>query len=545
MYTVRRKPPSLTWLLATTAIAQSTDQVLEPYRVHEVKKAATTQLHMRREATCEVQGWSLCPADVGGGCCPNGYKCDSSSCHATTAGPTTACGHAGYYNCPIEAGPGSCCPVGLICAKFGGVCTAPEGMTMPTCPTSYLPCPVSLGSGCCKSGMACGNGFCYSAAPQTYTVSVPQTTTDSSGSTTTQMITTTTVITPKPGATNVGQSTESILQLRPSTIPKMPALETGSSSAGGGGSGGLSQAALGGVIGGSIALLAIILVATWLILRRLKKTQRAAEAAAAAMQESSKGTRRDKTTSFGQPTVTEIFLGDGTDPLQSPSVRPSYLRSGSDGSARDSSPAPTSRMRASGTSTPYGTWPGQYNPVPTSEAPDSRRQSVETNQVYDVRNSEQSARQQQQQQQMHHRAGSHDSQATGYSQNRHLSYSSELEGMHGWSELETETTAGGRRRSSSGAVMPSSQSHRGSVELPGSPRLRSDSSTGVGGVGGTSAGTGLVTVSEFSELHGYYGPATSAAGQTSARLNRYPSIAPTPVDTNLPGRQLGSDDVLR
>ena len=60
--------------------------------------------------------------------------------------------------------------------------------------------------------------------------------------------------------------------------------------------------------------------------------------------------------------------------------------------------------------------------------------------------------------------------------------------------------------------------------------MRSDSGNGVGGGTMGAAGTGLTTVNEFSELHGYYGPRTNAAGQTAARLNRNPSIAPTPID---------------
>lgn len=394
--------------------------------------------------------------------------------------------------------------------------------------------------------MACGNGFCYSTAPRTFTVSMPLTTTDANGQTTTQMVTTTTVMTPKLGATNIAETTEKVLQLRPSTVAKMPAIETGGA-AGGGGSGGLSQTALGGIIGGSIVLLLVILSATWLILRRLKKTQKAAEELAAARRESSKGTRKDKKQSFGQPTITEMSMPGGTDPLQSPSIRPSYLRTGSDVSARESSPAPTTQNHNSMTSTAYGAWPGQYNPVPTSEAPDSRRPSAETYHPYDARYSQQSSQYQhyQQQQQgqeqqlqqgpspMHQRAGSQDSQMTGANQNRHLSYSSELEGMHGWSELDTDsaTGGGGRRRSSSGAgAMSPPQSHRGSVELPGLSRMRSDSGNGMGGGTMGAAGTGLMTVNEFSELHGYYGPVANAAGQTAARLNRYPSIAPTPID---------------
>ncbi|KAH7039904.1 uncharacterized protein B0I36DRAFT_3274 [Microdochium trichocladiopsis] len=528
-------PGRRTWLVGTAWSLNIHAQLLEPHRVHEVEKATITQAHPRRDATCEVQGWALCPAEVGGGCCPNNYKCDVSSCYATTAGPTTACGREGYYNCPIDAGPGSCCPVGLICAKFGGACVAPEGVSMSICPANYNACPASLGSGCCRSGMACGNGFCYSTALQTYTVSVPLTTTDSSGSTTTRVVTTTTVVTPKPGATNLGgDATENVMQLRPSTIAKLPAVETGNSGGGGGG-GGLSQAALGGIIGGSVGLLAVILIATWMILRRLKKTQKAAEEAAAARREPSKGTGREKTLSFGQPTVTEIYAQDGTDPLQSPSLRPSYFRTTSEATAGDSSPAPTSQMRTSGRSTPYGAWPGQYNPVPTSEAPDSRRQSVETFQAYDVRYAQHVMQQQPRQETppLHQRAGSHDSQMTSAYPGRHMSYSSELEGMHGWSELETESTGGGRHRSSSAArAISPSHSHRGSVELPGSPRMRSDSGTAVGGNIAGSVGTGLVTVNEISELHGYYGPQSHAAGQTAARLDTYPSIAPTAADAS-------------
>jgi hypothetical protein len=56
----------------------------------------------KRDATICATDYSLCPQSLGGGCCPIGRVCGSSS--AATA---SACGQVGYYGCGVEEG-GQC-----------------------------------------------------------------------------------------------------------------------------------------------------------------------------------------------------------------------------------------------------------------------------------------------------------------------------------------------------------------------------------------------------------------------------------------------------
>lgn len=76
--------------------------------VHRVAKAQITAHPMRRdEGACPTEHIS-CAASLNGGCCPSRYACAADSCYATTAGPTTACGIAGYYACAPVNGEGGC-----------------------------------------------------------------------------------------------------------------------------------------------------------------------------------------------------------------------------------------------------------------------------------------------------------------------------------------------------------------------------------------------------------------------------------------------------
>jgi hypothetical protein len=75
------------------------------YEIHTVDKAHDGLLG-RRDGACQ-SGWFGCAASFDGGCCPNNYACETNYCYATTAGPSSACGKQGYYNCPIDSGPGT------------------------------------------------------------------------------------------------------------------------------------------------------------------------------------------------------------------------------------------------------------------------------------------------------------------------------------------------------------------------------------------------------------------------------------------------------
>lgn len=90
----------------------------DPARIHRLDKvqaevlgrAQITGRPEKRDETCPSD-YSLCPASLSGGCCPNRYGCASDACYATTAGTGTACGLKGYYSCGLDDGFG-CCPEG-------------------------------------------------------------------------------------------------------------------------------------------------------------------------------------------------------------------------------------------------------------------------------------------------------------------------------------------------------------------------------------------------------------------------------------------------
>ena len=59
----------------------------------------------KRDVTaCPADYPQICPASVGGGCCPSDRVCGTSSCYATSAAPASACSQVGYVGCGIDQG---------------------------------------------------------------------------------------------------------------------------------------------------------------------------------------------------------------------------------------------------------------------------------------------------------------------------------------------------------------------------------------------------------------------------------------------------------
>ncbi|KAI6091753.1 hypothetical protein F4821DRAFT_172549 [Hypoxylon rubiginosum] len=459
----------------------------ELYQIHQLVKNNDFIRHPKREASCQQSGYNLCPASVDGGCCPDGYACAVSSCYATTAGPTTACGSAGYYNCPITAGAGTCCPVGYICAKQS--CEPPAGVTgySATCPTSYFGCPSSLGYGCCPNGMQCGSKTCYNTTPQTFPVSSTVTTTNANGDAITTVVTTTEVITPggpdASSATSSFGSLAAVPKLIPSVVSKMPAIETGSSDSGSDSNGGgLSGGQLGGIVGGAIALLIIIITIAAIVIWRLKRTEKAARAAAGSRRDqTSSGQPRSHKSGFGQPSVSEV---DGTDVDSGTRAAYNRARSPSSTTAGGYSRSETPNYYGSNASTTPPAW------AQTPPLDDGRQSSMDS---YGARYTDAAST-------TRPSVESQASRAYSYGHARQYSNASELDGS-GVSELETPDAA--------------------AAEAAARRRSSSITRKGRGGEGAAAAvpvGMPLGTLDEVMELHGHYGPTDLAVGQTAARL---------------------------
>jgi hypothetical protein len=348
--------------------------------------------------------------------------------------------------------------------------------------------------------MVCGSGICYDTTPRTEQVTTRITTTDSRGHTTVTVATGTTVLIDGPNTSATDAGAAVIQQFVPSTVSKQPAIHT-NDSGGGGGGGGLSSGALGGIVAGVIVLLVAIVVAATFIVMRLKKAEKAATKAAEIAAESrheSNSQPRSHKPGFGQPSVSEI--GSTTDidpsnqfPIMRPSPRPRTLSNPSLSNDRS-----TPNFATSGTSSPPPIWGAPFNYAP-SEGSDGC-QSIDSYALRDNNISRQSQR------------ISMDSHAPPYGHSRHPSDTSELEGPHGVSELDTygNAEAESRRRSNS-APRPV----KANVRRTSDPsRNRGDSNAAAGSLG---------TVNEIHELHGHYGPIDAVTGQTAERLNRGPS----------------------
>ncbi|RYP54415.1 hypothetical protein DL769_010356 [Monosporascus sp. CRB-8-3] len=326
------------------------------------------------------------------------------------------------------------------------------------------------------------------------------TTTDSNGDTITTTVTEETVITPGPGP-GTSDPTNTSPWLLQSTVSKLPAIQT----AGPEGSGGLTKPQLGGIIAGVVIVLVVVVVAAFLIIRKLKQTEKAVAMAGSSKRDDSSGNQRSHKQSFGQPTISEVDGFDADLLMQSPSIRPSHIRSGSDDSFAERSPSRTPKVPSTSTTPPA--WPGPYNPATISEAPSECR----THSMDSTRAAHDASRYSQQTQRV-----SYDSQG---SHSRHWSNASELSGSAvdgpAKAELESEAVeqANRRRSSTSAARTPITHARKSSG---GAARGRSESAA---------ATVALGTVNEFGELHGYYGPPDQAVGQTAERLDRESSTA--------------------
>ncbi|KAJ9149419.1 hypothetical protein NKR23_g4382 [Pleurostoma richardsiae] len=531
--------------------------------VHRVDKVHVVVQYERRDAAsvCPTK-YSLCPASLDGGCCPDGYACAASSCYATTAATASACGRVGYFACGADVG-GGCCPEGYICGISD--CTVPAGVSYSqNCPVDYYLCPSSYNYGCCQTGYGCALNACYATAPLSYVLTF--TTTDGGVA---ETITSTSVSTPTaPSGLPTSDTSAAFPKFIPTTVDKVPA--TSSPSPSGGGDHGLTTAQLGGIIGGAIGLLLIVLVATFLILRRLRSTVKAVESSGKG--DSSSGV--DGTTDGPKdppamtqhprfrPTTSEVDAMD-FDPLMEQASATTTPGPAGHGRSRSASEYSASQQATpfptSGTSVDSGP-AGSYFDIPrVHNVPGRHANSVVSGGA--ARNSVDSQSQ------------------YGYApvaphHGRHWSTASELSAGSGGggggsgpgsgvgsplmpAELDiaggfvpelpgsdTEEGSGGQgRRRSSSAVSPrgtspslganpSPMSNSGGSGRPpllshgrrrseggGHGRDRSDSSAG-GGAGG------LNVVEEDAEMiHGYYGPTNAAAGQTGAGLNVYHDIS--------------------
>ncbi|KAI0469342.1 hypothetical protein F4859DRAFT_516275 [Xylaria cf. heliscus] len=469
--------------------------------LHWIEKSQNIFQHVKRKDVCRQDGWSLCPSSVGGGCCPNYYECDTASCYATTAGPTSCGGKTGYFACALTLGAGSCCPVGLRCDDTGNCIPPVDVTTSQSCQPNWFGCPVSLGGGCCRNGWVCGDGLCYNPTPQTLPVSETLTTTDSRGHTTITVVTSLTVITDIPTASSGSPTVAGVPQVIPSTVAKVDAIQTSNSSGGGGG---LSSGALGGIVTAVVVILIAIVVAATFIVLRLKKAERAAKEATESKRESGSQPRSQKS-GFGQPTISEIGSTTDVDPMRKlPIMRPPSVMS----EMANRSPSHTPNFTNSASSSPPPVWGTTYNYAP-SVASDGRQTSLDY-----PRHDNAAARMSQ--------TISVDSRRP-YGHGRQPSDTSELEGTHGVSEIYTtvDNEAESQRRSNSITRHAKAYTRKNS-DVSGQNRARGDSSAGAGA---------LDTVNENIDLHGYYGSSNMAVGQTGASLDRSPSPAPSHKDT--------------
>ncbi|KAI1156599.1 hypothetical protein F4825DRAFT_263470 [Nemania diffusa] len=484
-------------LLVSALLAQPASanrEVDDEYEVHWITKSPSQHLLTKRKAVCQIGGWSLCPASVGGGCCPNNFECGTSSCFATTAGPTSCGGTVGYYNCPLTLGAGTCCPVNLICDDGGG-CIPPVGVTSSlSCPTSWFGCPVSLGGGCCRDSQVCGDNICYEKTPKTLPVSETKTTTDSRGHTTITVVTSTTVITDGPNTSGSSATAVGVAQFVPSTVSKIAAVQTSDS---GGGHGGLSSGALGGIIAGVIVVLIIVVVVAIFVILQLKKTEKkvdeSAEKLSDSKREGSNSPHRSHKSGFVQPSISEIDSTTDIDPSHRlPFMMPSpqqRSRSATNGTA-DPSLLDTPNFASSDSSSPP-LWSTQFN-YASSIPPDGRKASLDSYPRHDNANVRMS------------QTVSVDS----YMHSRQPSDASELEARGvGPEPFIIESSIAEPQRRSNSITRPVHM--RRNSDLSGQNRARGDSSATAGPLG---------TVNEiFDELHGYHGPKQAIAGQTLDR----------------------------
>ena len=73
----------------------------------EKKSPQITQrpiLGRRNASQVCASGHNLCPNSLGGGCCPDNYKCAKKNCYAVNQAPSTCLGKVGWYPCAAKYG---------------------------------------------------------------------------------------------------------------------------------------------------------------------------------------------------------------------------------------------------------------------------------------------------------------------------------------------------------------------------------------------------------------------------------------------------------
>lgn len=123
---------------------------------------------------------------------------------------------------------------------------------------------------CCKSGLACGKGFCYSTSYPIQTLVITSVFRDSNQdlTTTTATITTAYQLSSIPTIATTAGPTKIVVT--ETAIPKIAAVDTTSNS-------GMSKGTMNGIIVGAVVALVLIMLAAWFIIRRLNYLTRMRE----------------------------------------------------------------------------------------------------------------------------------------------------------------------------------------------------------------------------------------------------------------------------
>lgn len=127
-------------------------------------------------------------------------------------------------------------------------------------------CPEALGYGCCRNGLACGNGYCYATTYPTVSITREILTTDSNFNviTVTTVVATAYVPSAVPTLQTTAVTSSAISKFTPTETAVAKVAATSAPS-----SGGLGTGALAGIISAAVVILIAILVASFLIIRRL------------------------------------------------------------------------------------------------------------------------------------------------------------------------------------------------------------------------------------------------------------------------------------
>lgn len=420
---------------------------------------------------------------------------------------------------------GGCCPDGYLCETADG-CVPPSGSPYTYgCPSSQYLCPSSLSYGCCPNGMACGVNQCYSSDPVTVTSTMVITTTIG-GERTTYKTTAIEVETPTaPTAlptVNAGDNNDqAVLKYFPSTIPKESPISSSDKDNNNDDKGGLSTGALAGIIAGSVAFLIIVLVAAFIIIRHLNKvvaavgTSKVSESHGSNTQ--SRPTREFKT---ADSEVDEL----SADPLIHPSLIPPRPRNPGPDSAATSPFGLASTDHSSNEPTPGV---NGYHAVSTSPNT-SRHASFDAIGNRDDYFTAVAGNDQQRMSQVSRFTGSTrnrtstDSHGT-YTHVRNYSNASEgsdgtpgvMVGSQPTAELEATPYVPELPSSPSSVVFPRDERRRSSgsvASIPSRPPVTQRNSAGPRIRSDSLGQSHLSSVTE--EMHGFYGPSEHLVGQT-------------------------------